>query len=245
MDYSAPALGRGIEIMRFLQEKGQVSLEGIASVLDMPKSSAARFMDTLEVTGVVGRNETDKRYFLKQMLVEISSSKNLSQARIIEELNIIAQKTSSTAEWYVHNDSGMVLVNRKEPENVYVSVRATIGYVRSCRDELEAVAALGLAFFNSCKLKGKKYDEFVADGERADLSVDKAKGKVELALSQKYIADLYFNNQGVRRIAAVVFHGGEPVGVLAIAENFLPNIERDPKVKLRIILDSVKRLSKI
>jgi hypothetical protein len=58
----APALGRGIAILRHLEQQGSCSLEQLARHFRWPKASLLRLTESLRQAGVVVRDPLSKRY---------------------------------------------------------------------------------------------------------------------------------------------------------------------------------------
>lgn len=58
----APALGRGIAILRHLEQQGSCSLEQLARHFRWPKASLLRLTESLRQAGVLTRDPLSKRY---------------------------------------------------------------------------------------------------------------------------------------------------------------------------------------
>ncbi|MHC4871255.1 MAG: helix-turn-helix domain-containing protein [Planctomycetota bacterium] len=241
---TAPALARGIEIIRFLQSNGESSLEEIASLLNMPKSSASRILETLCNMSVAERNTSSKKYCLRQMLIDTRKTNAISESKVRKVLESLAEKTLSTAEWYIPAENGMVIISRAEPANAAVSVRAKLGFTRDFDKELDAVCALGLAFFKEGRLLNSSYKTYTADGVSGTFTQREAEEKVAESLTNKYCCDLIFNGMGVRRCAALVINNGKPAGIIALAENLLPgNQTKSENNNLKILLAEMETIN--
>jgi DNA-binding IclR family transcriptional regulator len=70
----APALGRGIAILRHLDEQGSCSLEQLARHFHWPKASLLRLTESLRRAGVVQRDTTTKRYRSLVQLVTVAAA---------------------------------------------------------------------------------------------------------------------------------------------------------------------------
>lgn len=75
----APALGRGIAILRHLEREGSCSLEQLARHFRWPKASLLRLTESLRQAGVVVRDPLSKRYRALVQLVGQPMAQSSSQ----------------------------------------------------------------------------------------------------------------------------------------------------------------------
>lgn len=73
-DDPAPALGRGIAILRHLELNGSCSLEQLARHFRWPKASLLRLTESLRRAGVVLRDPATKRYHSLVQLVAVAAT---------------------------------------------------------------------------------------------------------------------------------------------------------------------------
>ncbi len=211
------ALERGLAVIRLLNEDPGLTLEQIVRTTGYPKTSLFRILQTLAAEGVVLRDSQGVYQPLAclQLLVESGFEEKLRQA-----MRLLAAETGQTVEWYLPQSEGMVIASRETPRNSETGVLAGLGYVRSWHEELEAVLCMGLAFLKpdavTVDLAGlSAYQKPFVLGP---LSRKCAEERIALAAAAGSIRDDIPNANNVRRVAALIRHGGRPVGVLAIAE---------------------------
>jgi len=216
-----PALVRGIEILRLLEGAEALGVEAIFERTGFPRSSLRRILEGLEALGCVRRDQGSMEYRPLVKLLSVEHGGRELEVRVAAGLAEITRSTGLTAEWYVPTERGMVLAGRRAPESGEVRVQARMGFLRAWNVELEAVCAVGRAFFaEGSGAEGMwQYD---AKGEREPVSPEEVARRVAEAARTGASADAVFNANGVRRSAAVVRHGGRPVGVIALAEPLTP-----------------------
>jgi DNA-binding IclR family transcriptional regulator len=141
----APALGRGIAILRHLEREGSCSLEQLARHFRWPKASLLRLTESLARAGVVVRDPLNKRYRSLVQLVETDSASQQLRARAAAAVAWLVEQSRQTVEVYIHRGDRMVMVERGEPFGQPVTVRARVGFVRTF-EEAEAVTLVAAAF---------------------------------------------------------------------------------------------------
>jgi DNA-binding IclR family transcriptional regulator len=220
---AAPALERGIQILRLLEHGDAKSLDFIASSTGIPKASAIRLLQTLADADLVGRTP-DRTYRARARLVPLGNGRSEFVRRVAEALGELARQTRQTAEWYVPSEQGMVLVQRREPEAQQVHVVARIGFVRGWYGELDAVSAAANAFAGRDLGACTGFWVYDENGEHRALSAREARERVDEALGEGMSRDRTYNTNGVRRAAAAVVRDGALAGVLALAGSFRPGV---------------------
>lgn len=80
VDDPAPALGRGIAILRHLEANGSCSLEQLARHFRWPKASLLRLTESLRRAGVVQRDPATKRYHSLVQLVMVDIARTAHQS---------------------------------------------------------------------------------------------------------------------------------------------------------------------
>ncbi len=213
----APALTRGLELLNFLRKNGGQSLDDLARHTGHPKSSLLRLLDALAQAGAVARDPARKLYRALLALLPLGAAGPAFDARIDEALRRLAEQTGATAEWYVPGEDGMVLIRQAEPPDGTVRIRARVGFLRPWVGELDAVAALGQAWF-APDAACAGFSGFKRDGVPSKLSPATVKIRIWAAKEDGMAADPHLNHNGVRRQAAVVRRARRPAGVLALAE---------------------------
>jgi len=243
----APALERGIRILQLLEDGEPASLESIAERLEAPKSSAGRLLETLESLGVVTRDPETRRFVSHYRLApRLAPKEALRERAIARELESLAHATARTAEWYAPGEAGLVLVQRREPPGLEVAPNAKVGFLRSWEGELEAVCALGNAFFRPEEPPRRgAFWCYRKHGVRGELSVREARERIRRAAEGEAVADAAFNTNGARRCAALVRFDERPAGVLALAETFRFDRPGDPETWLDPLVQAARRLARL
>lgn len=219
---SAPALARGIAVLRYLEIEPEASLETITRRLNWPKASLLRILGTLCELGLVARDPGSRRYRLKVRLVAQDPSDRDFASTVQESLDRLAERTGQTAEWYQPAEQGMLLVQRREPPDNEVVIRSGIGFVRKWTGELNAVCLAGYAGCDRSPEPRTDFWAYVRHGVAAKLSAAEVKERIARVQTQGFAADAAFNDNGVRRMACGVGHQTRFKGVLALAERLMP-----------------------
>jgi DNA-binding IclR family transcriptional regulator len=240
---AAPALARGIRILRLLEQRS-CSLDAIAREVKMPKSSILRMLDTLIGLGLVARDERTGSYAPLTMLVPVAAGAEKAwQQRLENTLTMLAESTGATAEWYVPGPQGMVLLQQAEPPQGEVRVRARAGFIRTFDGELDAVACLGHAWFTVKEASSGSFWTYDRQGRHRNLGQADVARRIALARECGSALDEHFNTNGVRRLACLIRRGNRPLGVLALAESLRPNSTPRPDQLLLPLQTAVEKLS--
>lgn len=218
----APALDRGIEILEWLQNKEGANLEDLAANLKIPKSSALRFLTTLEQRGIVSRDPQNKSYRCRKVLVPLYQDTEEQIFQIRRALENLCLKSKRTAEYYRPEPGGARMVERLDPSNQEVRILAGVGFFRDWTPELESVAVINLAYAPAPQLTHRALYYPGREGPKTPLSLTQAQARIAKAKKMEILSDQYFNNFGVRRMACPVFREEKLVGILALAEHFIP-----------------------
>ncbi len=217
----APALARGMAVLRLLEDASWLSLDRIAGQTGIPKASVLRLLQTLSGIGLVERRDRDKSYRARVRIVPLAESDSV-QRRIHSSLMHLSATVGHTAEWYVPAEQGLVLVQRCEPEAEQVKVHARIGFVRAWHGELDAVACIGNALCPSHPRTHSGYWTYDAEGRKRSFASSEVRDRLQRARQTGTAADDHYNPNGVRRMAAAVSRGGALSGILALAASYRP-----------------------
>lgn len=229
---SAPALTRGLAVLRLLEDGAVRSLEEVARKLRLPKASALRLLRVLEREELVGRG-ADKRYGARWALRPLDAEQAWLE-RVHGTLPKLARLTGCTAEWYEPSAGGMVLRQHADPLEAEVRVQVRPGFLRAWGSELEAVAKLGYAFAEIAPPPVKGLTHYPTNGEQARLPLPQSRRLIQQAKASAQAADAHFNSNGIRRVAtAVIADDGAFRGVLAVAEPFHFNSPPQPTALLK------------
>jgi DNA-binding IclR family transcriptional regulator len=240
MKSPAPALARGLSVLRLLADVGPLSLDEAAKRTEIPKASALRLLRTLENEGLVARG--DGSYAATARLVPLSGTPQVFDRAVEDALARLASATRRTAEWYVPAREALVLVKRAEPPGAELRVAARVGFQRHWKGELDAVAAVGIAAFRKGRGTFGGHWTYVRDGVRGEMSARSAGERVRRAERDGYVVDRVLNPNGVRRMACAVV-GRDGSGVLALAGHFAPAKEGDSEHDLEVMLAEAGKLT--
>ncbi len=234
----APALEKGIRILRRLSENGPQNLEMLSKDIGEPKASVLRYLDTLVSLGMAGRDPVSREYCAKVAILGLDSAGKELSEKVQSLLDALSEKTCRTAEWYVFNGGRMVLTMRSEPENAMIHVKAKVGFVRELDVEFEAVTRIAVSNLR-LDMSGRKYQGY-RNGKKKELTESACRKMVEEDARNGFAMDMEYNPNGVRRYAVPVFHDGKFAGVAALAENFRPDADRQITVISKILLNEIK-----
>ena len=240
---SAPALTRGILVLRFLVQHGESSLEKLAKALSIPKSSLIRILGVLIDLGLVAREKQNDSYYALQQSIAIVPTADRLRENIRDALRGIAKDMQQTAEWYVVVEGRLILLDRVEPLDKEVKILARIGFIRVWNDEIEAVSSIGYAWECAPLSTDEKFWLYHGDGIRKSLSLSQAQSLIEKIRIKGCASDRFFNINGVRRIAVPVVFDGKLEGILAAAEFLTPNQANNQDQNIEILCNYAARLS--
>ncbi len=244
---SVPGLARGIVLLRILADGRSATLDDFARLTGYPKSSILRQLDTLQAMDLIARDMTTNLYFALQRLVPMRMPDQHFDLMINAVLGELARMLDSAAEWYVPVPEGLVLVRRIDPQQHRLQEMAQIGYVRRWNWELEAVSTLGYAWHEDApelpSASENKLCRFVRNGVVKPLSLSQARAAIEAARERGYVWDPVFNDNSVRRVACIVLHDKQLLGVLAVAERQQPGVRSDILHRLLVLTGKAKLLS--
>lgn len=218
-----PGLYRGVEVWRKLCDAESASLDQLAGQTGYPKASVLRMLKTLCDLQLVERNEDG----LYRAVARIASSEGAGRdfdESVSRTLKNLSAELGATAEWFEPDVQGLLLTQRCSPPEVEVHVKARAGFVRQWDDELDAVAALGYAFYDGAPSGRARLTTYGPQGQQLVLSAKEARERIEAARAG-VLADSCYNTNGVKRISAAVLRNGELSGVLSLALVFTPSLE--------------------
>jgi DNA-binding IclR family transcriptional regulator len=212
----APALARGVEVLRLLDRNPDSTLEQIAAHLPYPKPSIFRILQTLSSCELVEKSP-ELRYRALQVFRPVRTSRVAFAQRLDEVMADLVAETGSTVEWFESTVEGMVLRRQLHPRKE-VRVHARPGYVWPWNKELDSVAQIGFAFSAQAPKPGA-LEAYVKNGIMGPLSAQEIRDRIRRTLQRGTATDPAYNVNGIRRSAAAVFCP-EWCGVLAIARAY-------------------------
>jgi DNA-binding IclR family transcriptional regulator len=235
----APALTRGIAVMRALQGASQgLTLDAVAEATKAPKSSLLRVLRSLELAGWVCRAQ-DRRYRSLVEVRPVDPAAGLSWATVLEDaLQQLGHRLGLTVEWYEPEGAALVIRWRRENAVGSVQVKAQLGFVRDALGEMDAVARHLVAFGGVAPgPEAWRYER----GQRSSLG---ARQRTALANAADPVnQDNEYNSNGIRRLAAAVRQGdGSLVGVIALPEAYTPDADRRREERIVALTETLNQL---
>jgi len=240
----APALGRGLRLLRLLDHQGACSLEQLAAATSWPKSSLLRLLGSMERAGLEGwvplgggvdavnlttnfKPPTDGA--LMARLEPVGGPWVGLRDACAAALSDLARLGNGTAELHAWDGRELVMVDRVEDEHSGVSIHARIGW----RRELSEADALTQVLLSWGGLSPRRRYWIWRAGERQQLPRGEVDELLDAAREQGAGSDPEPNGHGVWRQAAPLFAGeAQLVGVLALARAWTPTSE-DQRPSLR------------
>lgn len=241
----APALSRGLGLLRLLEREGACSLEHLARLTGWPKSSVARLLRTLEQCGVIGRDDATKRYHCRCHLVAVANANPGLRQRMLREMAELCRQVQQTVELYRFDGDALTMIDRCEPEDVPVRVVARVGNRRDL-SEGDSLTQIALAFGLSAAKWPKRPLWAWSEGKKVKLSSQRLRALAVAAKKDRFAGDLDINTNGVRRYAAPLLGArGDLLGVLAIAQSYRPAQTGPDRLLLKAVQEAGERLSSI
>lgn len=214
----APALGRGVALLRFLEREGVCTLDVLARAHGWPKPSVLRLLRSLALTGLVAQDADSRCWQALMRLVPSQGPDHLLRARAAGVLPALAERLGHTVELYRYSGTGMAMIERAEPEAGGVTVRARVGFLRTF-DEAEAVTLVAAACAEAPSRRRRwRWTRTDRGPQRLDLD-ERAFAALVRSVGRSGPAwDAEVNEWGVRRCAVPVSDAaGRLLGALAAA----------------------------
>jgi len=243
-EHPAPALARGIQLLRLLGEQGATSLEELSKRLKLPKSSLLRLAETLQSLDLVERRP-DKKFTALAVLRPNSQQEERRRSLIANWLDARAADSGSTQEWYewTRERTALEIVQRREPPTGDVVVRARQGFSRVLNGELEAVSQVALAF-EGVPPSADHWQWGMDAAGMAQVPVTDPRAVLESVKRAGFGCDTGYNIHGVRRLAFPIMTGAHLVAIAAVALTFRPDGERMFVSVTERMAEAVARLQK-
>lgn len=218
----APALARGIALLRQLSKDGQGSLEQLAARGGWPKSSTLRYLQSLQACGVVEQDRVSKVWHLRERLVSYAAQGTDVLAHWRGRLAALAASTGQCAELYRVSGLEVELMDRADPQLGDVYLAARIGFRRDVT-ECDATALLACAFADP-PAKGRILQWRWQAGQRYTLPAAARRDLLRSARAEGIARDGDFNENGIRRFAIALLDAtGTMPGILAFAQRLTPH----------------------
>lgn len=227
-----------------LCEHGEASLDQVTQRTGYPKASVLRMLQTLCDLQLVERNVRTGLYCAVARIAYSGGSRPDFGAQVQQTLERLSEKLQVTAEWFEPGEDGLLLSRRASPPDAEVRVKARAGFIREWNGELDAVAVIGYAFYSAAPGIRRGLWTYDPQGGQDKLTMAAARALIEKAVKTGWAIDVFYNSQGVKRVAAPVVCDGELAGVLSLACPFTPTLEPGLPGKadtLRVAADELQR----
>jgi len=238
----APALARGLEILRRLNADGPSSLGQLARTHGWPKSSTARLLVALERAGTIIREPLDGRFRAAMALVPLAAAEDALRAWSGAPLVRLCQACNHTVELYAFRDDRLTMVDRSDPDEAEVRVWARIGWEPD-PTELTALTQLRRVFGGTDpRLHKRKAVWAWHKGNRKAVRGAALKALLERVRRDRFAACLDRNPHGVVRYAIPVLGPGEDLqGIVGIAAT-PARLDGKTKEKFRTLLQKERSM---
>jgi len=228
----APALARGLHLLKRLHRDGPSNLEQLAHGTGWPKASVLRLLQSLKSFGAVERDPGSKRYYHLMQLTPVPDQMNSLHKLCRSVIIQTAEKSLQTTEFHIFHNKELQMLDRADPPHISsVNIKARVGWKRNL-DELDALTQLVLAFSLTTNPKKPLPFWHWSNNEKRYLSSPDVKRIIQEVRCNRMAVDLGINPNGIRRYAAPVLNSeNKLLAVLAIAEE-PPSFQAKPKKQL-------------
>lgn len=239
----APALTRGIALIRQLGKEGQGTLEQLASRGGWPKSSTLRYLQALESSGIARQDPSNKVWHLIEKLTPFESKPNDPLSAWRNRLSDLVQKSGHCAELYSVSEKAVTLEDRADPVINEMQLSANIGYHR----ELSELDSIGLCYFafSGATLEKDDGSWHWSDGEHTTVRIKFRKEAIATTQREGIARDYDFNINGVRRFAVPVLKDNELIGILAVAQRQTPRAQKETEIIHQALLGLTSAVTRV
>ncbi|USD43236.1 helix-turn-helix domain-containing protein [Vibrio sp. SCSIO 43135] len=237
--YPTPACARGLWVLKCLSTNNEgASLDQLHKISEVPKATLSRILETLEMLGLVVKDEA-KLYKTDYQIVLATDSSSSFDDKLFEAMNYLSKQLGYTAEWYVPTLSGMVMKKTMSPLKER-RVWAQEGFVRNWGGEVDAVYRVGKRCYGDKAPVNDVAWTYGKKGKKISIPVEKLDEEINELSEEASYADNNFNENGVRRSAISVFVDNKFVGVLALAECWTPKTDLNVNSSLPQLINAYK-----
>jgi DNA-binding IclR family transcriptional regulator len=232
---SVPGLTRGLEVLRMLTTP--MTLDEILRKTRIPKSSLQRILATLQDEQLLLKDPVTRAYRAGVQLIAHDALMEDQLEHEIEAAMVrLAKETSQTIEWYLPTRAGQVLARRQVPSDAIVHVRSWIGLVIPPNGYLSAPTCISRPWWSDYPSPDESFWLYGADQQKISLSHEEVLRRMREALQRGWAEDEHFDENGIKRLAGVVWGNGKPVGTLALARCNVPKHEAQSEQNQQILL---------
>jgi DNA-binding IclR family transcriptional regulator len=230
MKYKAPAVHQAIEVIEMLIESESLTLGQIAEKTEFSKATLLRLLETMESHSWVGKISGGKAYESLVVIRPKNNPAHNSELLIQNIIDELSTKTNHTVEWYLPREKYAEIIQRCEPTDRVVSIRAKLGFRRIYAGELDAVNRVAMAS-GAIDCRQNEPDTGYStykDGKHIHIPIHEAQTLVTQVGDELLTYDHEWNNNGIRRHAiGIKGRNGELAGILAIASSFTPQADKE------------------
>ncbi|MHC4871973.1 MAG: helix-turn-helix domain-containing protein [Planctomycetota bacterium] len=245
MSDTVPGLIRGIEVLKLLEKSSPLNLEEISAETGFPKASVKRMLNSLIQLGLASKTESGKNYQALAKIVSTEGSEDSFDRQLEIALQQLAEKTGTTAEWFVPGKKAISLLRRHSPPEAEIHVKARTGSKREWNTELDSVAACSYALWNEApEIKAKpSFKQYNREGCLIKITKKEAREMISKAKKSKVVPDTEFNVNGVKRLSAAVIHNDNLKGILTLAMPNIPAFKKLLPERKKLLVAAAKQLS--
>lgn len=241
---SVPALSRGLEVFRLLATP--MTLEEIQLRTRIPKSSLQRILAILQKENLLIQDEETRIYRAALRMVPHEGYLEDHLERQLESAMVrLAEETGHTVEWFLPTKSGQVLARRQIPQNSLVHVRSWLGQVYPWSGCFSAIACVARAWWSNHPQPGEEFWIYGPSQKKLPISHAKARRMMDDSLKCGLAEDRHFDEEGIRRIAGVVWGNKKPIGTLALAQCNVPRLLARAKHNRGKLLEEILHITDI
>ena len=238
----SPALTRGLQLLALLNCEGLCSLERLSRHTGWPKSSVVRLLTSLVNGGAVRRDPVSKRYHAIMRLVPLISEQELTRSLGTSAIFKLCASVDHTVELHTYDGQRLTMVDRCEPDNKEVKVRARIGWNHDA-SEFNALTQIVLAS-NSPGRHPPSLWYWDQRAIRRKIKPAMAISTLQKVREERLGVDLGINDNSVRRYAAPILDSGQRlVAVLAVAQVCTPGDQRPVSSVRQAVALTAKQIS--
>lgn len=208
-----------MEVLQVASRAAPRTLDELARVSGVPKTTLLRILNTLVETGYVSKTRK-KRYVANFQLTKLIPLDSAHHRHLEAVLETVSRETGQTAEIITVTGKSLYWYDRFEPAGFGVRVAAQRGFRRTLY-ELDAPSRLYLSRIGIDKV-GEEFDRtafYTAMPQYAPVSWDAARALIRGTKPDCVAFDQTGNRNGIRRFAtAITSKQGAVLYLLAIAE---------------------------
>jgi IclR family acetate operon transcriptional repressor len=210
---------KAFQILFMIQKKGEegVSFADVADEFDISKSTAHRYLTTLEELSIIQRDERDRFHFGFR-LVELTGaylSNNDLRSESHELIRELSSQTQETVHLAIPTDQGIVYIDRVDSTHS-IRMASQIGSVVPYHST--ALGKAILAYYSPAKVREIIQYGLPQKTSHTITSADQLLAEIEQIRREGFSIDNEENEIGVRCVGAPIFdYSGSVIGAISIS----------------------------